>query len=103
MKAEGNILEKITKKNLKWFGHVLRIGDERWPKWHQMAEGNKVDKNNVETKCGNGGTAEMTSDWRCSEQEDDGSCIILKKIYIMKIKKIEIYLLVIKTVKRLSE
>jgi hypothetical protein len=31
MDAEGSAIERIQKRGLNWFGHVLRMGDERWP------------------------------------------------------------------------
>jgi hypothetical protein len=30
MDAEESAIERIQKRGLNWFGHVLRMGDERW-------------------------------------------------------------------------
>jgi hypothetical protein len=32
MNAEKSIIDRIKNKGLKWFGHVLRMEEERWPK-----------------------------------------------------------------------
>jgi hypothetical protein len=32
MNAEESIIDRIKNKGLSWFGHVLRMGEERWPK-----------------------------------------------------------------------
>jgi hypothetical protein len=32
MNAEESIIDRITNKGLGWFGHVLRMEEERWPK-----------------------------------------------------------------------
>ena len=43
---EENILGRIGKKSLKWFGHVLRMGIERGQNYYnnknQMADGNEI-------------------------------------------------------------
>jgi hypothetical protein len=31
MDAEESAIERIQKRGLNWFGHVLRMGNERWP------------------------------------------------------------------------
>jgi hypothetical protein len=32
MNAEERIIDRIKNKGLNWFGHVLRMDEERWPK-----------------------------------------------------------------------
>lgn len=32
MRAPEPVVDKIDRKALKWFGHLMRMGDERWPK-----------------------------------------------------------------------
>jgi hypothetical protein len=32
MNAEESIIDRIKNKGLSWFGHVLRMEEERWPK-----------------------------------------------------------------------
>jgi hypothetical protein len=32
MNAEESIIDRIKNKGLDWFGHVLRMEEERWPK-----------------------------------------------------------------------
>ena len=32
MQAEQSILDRIQRRQLKWYGHLLRIEDSRWPK-----------------------------------------------------------------------
>ena len=32
MSAEETVIERIEKKSLKWFGHLLRMEETRWPK-----------------------------------------------------------------------
>ena len=32
MLAEQSILDRIQRRQLKWYGHLLRMEDSRWPK-----------------------------------------------------------------------
>ena len=32
MQAEQSILDRIQRRQLKWFGHLFRMEDSRWPK-----------------------------------------------------------------------
>ena len=32
MKAEENVNDRIEKRKLKWFGHLMRMQQQRWPK-----------------------------------------------------------------------
>ncbi|KAJ4435246.1 hypothetical protein ANN_23824 [Periplaneta americana] len=32
MDAEETVLKRIENKSLKWFGHLMRMGEDRWPK-----------------------------------------------------------------------
>ena len=32
MQAEQSILDRIQRRQLKWYGHLLRMEDSRWPK-----------------------------------------------------------------------
>lgn len=32
MKAEDTVLDRIARRNLKWFGYILRMDNQRWPK-----------------------------------------------------------------------
>ena len=32
MQAEQSILDRIQRRQLKWYGYLLRMGDNRWPK-----------------------------------------------------------------------
>jgi hypothetical protein len=32
MKAEQSLLHRIQRRHLKWYGHLLRMEDSRWPK-----------------------------------------------------------------------
>ena len=32
MKAEENVINRIEKRNLKWFGQLMRMQEQRWPK-----------------------------------------------------------------------
>ncbi|KAJ4444491.1 hypothetical protein ANN_06283 [Periplaneta americana] len=32
MDAEETVLNRIENKSLKWFGHLMRMGEDRWPK-----------------------------------------------------------------------
>ena len=32
MQAQQSILDRIPKEQLKWYGHLLRMEDSRWPK-----------------------------------------------------------------------
>jgi len=32
MDAPETIIDRIERRGLKWFGHLLRMPDERWPK-----------------------------------------------------------------------
>ena len=32
MQAEQSILDRIQRRQLKWYGHILRMEDNRWPK-----------------------------------------------------------------------
>ena len=32
MSAKETVVERVEKRSLKWFGHMLRMDDERWPK-----------------------------------------------------------------------
>ena len=32
MQAEQSILDRIQRRQLKWYGHLLRMKDSRWPK-----------------------------------------------------------------------
>mgnify|MGYP005985278163 FL=1 len=32
MKANETVLERIERRELKWFGHLTRMPDDRWPK-----------------------------------------------------------------------
>ena len=31
-KANETVLERIERRGLKWFGHLMRMSDDRWPK-----------------------------------------------------------------------
>jgi hypothetical protein len=31
MQAEETVLDKIESRKLRWFGHVMRMPEERWP------------------------------------------------------------------------
>ena len=33
MQAEQSILDRIQRRQLKWYGHLLRMEDSRWAKW----------------------------------------------------------------------
>ena len=37
MQAEQSILDRIQRRQLKWYGHLLRMEDSRWPKIYQWA------------------------------------------------------------------
>ena len=32
MQAEQSILDRIQRRKLKWYGHLLRMEDSHWPK-----------------------------------------------------------------------
>jgi hypothetical protein len=32
MNVEESIIDRIKNKGISWFGHVLRMEEERWPK-----------------------------------------------------------------------
>ena len=32
MKAEENVIDRIEKRTLQWFGHLMRMQQQRWPK-----------------------------------------------------------------------
>ena len=32
MQAEQSVLDRIQRKQLKWYGHLLKMDDSRWPK-----------------------------------------------------------------------
>ena len=32
MQAEQSVLDRIQRRQLKWYGHLLRMEDSRWPK-----------------------------------------------------------------------
>ena len=50
MQAEQPILDRIRRKELKWYGHLLRTEDSldrrRFTSGHRMVEGEKDDRNN---------------------------------------------------------
>jgi hypothetical protein len=31
MRAEETVLDRIEARKLRWFGHVIRMPEERWP------------------------------------------------------------------------
>ena len=32
MKVEENVIDRIEKRKVKWFGHLMRMQQQRWPK-----------------------------------------------------------------------
>ena len=58
MQAEQSILDRIQRRQLKWYGHLLRMKDSHWQRrftsGHRTVEGQKEDRNN------NGGTTSLS-------------------------------------------
>ena len=48
MQAEQSILDRIQRRQLNWYGHLLRMEDSRWPKKIYQAGGEEEDHNNQE-------------------------------------------------------
>ena len=52
MEAEHSILNRIQRRQLKWYGHVLRMEDSRFPRnitsGNRMVGGEEEDRNNHE-------------------------------------------------------
>ena len=50
MQAEQSILNRIQRRQLKWYGYVLRMNDSRWPKkiykWKPPGRRKEEDRNN---------------------------------------------------------
>ena len=50
MQAEQSILDRIQRRQLKWYRHLLRMEDTRWPKrfisGHLTVGGEEEDRNN---------------------------------------------------------
>ena len=50
MPANQSILDRIQRIQLKWYGHLLRMEDSRWPKkissGHRTVGGEEEDRNN---------------------------------------------------------
>ena len=50
MQAEQSILDRIQRRQLKWYGHLLRmkiiVGERRFINGHRMVGGEGEDRNN---------------------------------------------------------
>ena len=46
MQAEQSLLDRIQRRQPKWYGHFLRTEDSRWPKKIYRRVGEEADRHN---------------------------------------------------------
>ena len=54
MQAQQSNLNRIQRRQLKWYGHLLRMEDSRWPK--KIASGHSTEGGEEEDHNNHGGT-----------------------------------------------